>query len=317
MKGDPRIQDQVSVALGELSNRYMDTLVQDLKQGTLERKILAAFGLGFSGKRSVLAPLVAAVKDGATDVRQNALGALGLLHDETTPLEPIRKALSDPETEVRVAALFALSRILPDGDDKKLLPELHSALADATPEVRNEALITLRRVHKQESADPIIIKGLKSDTAMIRANAAVALGMIAYHHARSDRKLMDRILEHLIETLRDSQHIVVQAVHQSLRFVTGKEYDRQYQTWREWYDEEKREEARTALLRRFICPDHPERSSTILEKCPVCSKEMVAWASLHAAPGYICTAHPQVVVAAPGKCSQCGQDLVLRTQEKK
>lgn len=311
LKADTRIQDQIMVALTELSNRYFERLAQDLKQGPLERKILAAFALGFSRKRSALQPLMAALNDGAKDVRQNVLGSLGVLQDEQTPIDPLRNAIADSERDVRVAALFALSRVLPDGDDRGLLPLLHKALSDPVPEVRNEALVVLRRVHKPDSVDPIIARGVKSETGMIRANSVVALGMIAYTQPKEAKVVRDRILEHLVEALRDSQHIVVQAAHQSLKYITGKEFDRQYQTWREWYDEEKREEARAAELKRYVCPDHPDMTSPISDKCRVCFKEMIP-----ASHTYLCPDHADVVGASEGNCPKCGKKLVLRRQEK-
>jgi HEAT repeat protein len=54
-------------------------------------------------------PLIAALQDGASDVRKEAIRALGRIHDERA-IDPIIALLQDADSEVRRAAVRTLGQ---------------------------------------------------------------------------------------------------------------------------------------------------------------------------------------------------------------
>jgi hypothetical protein len=84
-------------------------LIGALKNGWLSRK--AACALGDMKADEALEPLVDALQDSNSDVRQAAAKALGDIGD-VRAIEPLRQALGDRYRGVRECASLALERLL-------------------------------------------------------------------------------------------------------------------------------------------------------------------------------------------------------------
>jgi FtsP/CotA-like multicopper oxidase with cupredoxin domain len=56
----------------------------------------------------------------------------------------------------------------------------------------------------------------------------------------------------------------------------------------------------------YVCPMHPEVTTTEPSTCPICGMRLVA----AAASSYVCPMHPEVTGAEPSTCPICGMKLV-------
>jgi len=58
----------------------------------------------------------------------------------------------------------------------------------------------------------------------------------------------------------------------------------------------------------YVCPMHPEVTSTEPARCPDCGMKLLPAAAPTA--GYVCPMHPEVTSAEPARCPDCGMKLV-------
>jgi FtsP/CotA-like multicopper oxidase with cupredoxin domain len=59
----------------------------------------------------------------------------------------------------------------------------------------------------------------------------------------------------------------------------------------------------------YVCPMHPEVTSTEPGTCPKCGMQLVPVAE-PAASSYVCPMHPEVTSTEPGTCPKCGMQLI-------
>jgi Cu+-exporting ATPase len=62
----------------------------------------------------------------------------------------------------------------------------------------------------------------------------------------------------------------------------------------------------------YVCPMHPEVTSTKLGKCPECGMALMKKAPKsiqQSKDKYACPMHPKVTSDKPGECPKCGMDL--------
>jgi FtsP/CotA-like multicopper oxidase with cupredoxin domain len=65
----------------------------------------------------------------------------------------------------------------------------------------------------------------------------------------------------------------------------------------------------------FVCPMHPEVTSTAAGLCPKCGMKLVPTEEEHAARSYVCPMHPTVTSTEPGTCPECGMKLVPAAEQ--
>ena len=58
----------------------------------------------------------------------------------------------------------------------------------------------------------------------------------------------------------------------------------------------------------YVCPMHPEVTSTEPARCPDCGMKLLPTAAPTA--GYACPMHPEVTSTEPGRCPDCGMKLL-------
>ncbi len=340
--GDPIPVEGYTVRLQRLVAADFELVVEGLSSPDVNRRAWAAFGLGFSRRKEAVAPLVDATGSPEPVVRANAVASLGVLGVPEVPLEPFRRLLADPESGVRVAALFGLRQRVDEKDDRGFLGILHERLSDPSADARNETLILLRKLRRKESVAPILEGALRDREPLLRMNAAVTLGAIGAPDSSATRAL--------IEMLRDEETKVVEAAYTALNRIHGKDLDRSYGTWRDWYEEELRHhylclehrEAESSspgecgtcrkklervlrdTIKRtepvasfFVCPDHPEIQTSTPSSCgkPGCGKALVA--SKPPALTFQCPDHPEVLTTSPAVCGKAGCGKALVPQGKK
>jgi FtsP/CotA-like multicopper oxidase with cupredoxin domain len=60
----------------------------------------------------------------------------------------------------------------------------------------------------------------------------------------------------------------------------------------------------------YVCPMHPEVTSTEPGTCPICGMRLVPVHQTPAPRSYVCPMHPDVTSTEPGTCPKCGMRLV-------
>lgn len=283
--------------LRRLATAEFDRLLPGLSSEDPIRQAEAAFALGFSRRREALEPLTRAAASTSSVVRSNAVAGLGMLGFEEGAAALFGRFLEDPESDVRVAALFGLRNLVNETRDLGLLSAVHGRLADASPGVRNEALILLRSLKRTESIEPVLARSVKDLEPLVRANAALALGAIGPAAAKT-------ATPQLIEMLRDEVAKVVDSAWKALCMVHQKDFDRSYATWRDWYEDE--------LRHHWTCTDHREISEADAGDCPLCRRKLerilreTGRKIEPASPYFVCPAHPEVSTSTAAPCGKAG-----------
>lgn len=258
--GDPEKIRQSSGAIADLAGSIAEDLCWACEFETDRRRAIAAAALGFVRKADVVQHLVAATKDSHADVRCNAAGSLGRLEDAQTPLQPLAELLGDKDPHVRSAALFALFNLLPDGNDGGCYEQIVKHLGDAHAAVRNHALLALRKAGNPDAVRPIAETLMTDREAVIRENAALAVGALlgrdngirmtklAREEGPEPEKAVAELDERfnqlrkivnppLIDLLKDDKPSVVRAAAHALRQVNvGEDHGRSYAYWRAWWE---------------------------------------------------------------------------------
>jgi hypothetical protein len=314
--------DAIAQELRRHANRELELFCRDVKAADLRRKSLAAFALAFATEKKAQEALLVGVRDKNHEIVEMCLAALGILHMSDTPIDVFREHLTSPIPGVRQAALYGLRFHLDEGEPRGMLTEVVRLLTDATMEVRNEALILLRRMRTKEIVDPILRHCVKDRDPLIRQNAAISLAALGAEAVDATAAL--------VEMLRDGDTKVVEAAWTALNRIHGKDFDRSYQTWRDWWeDEEKKAE--------YVCLEHEDVIAPIPGQCPKCLKRLVRQPKpedylcpVHAdvrmkkegrcsvtncrrtlvafRPQYVCANHPESKANRPGPCPQCQKD---------
>ena len=139
----------------ELARKRVDDLIEELQQGPLRNRSIAAMGLGFSRDPRGIGPLLAALVDPEDAVVENALVALGFQASKDTELAPLAALLETSSNErLRINAAYALQRTIAAGArDPEILPALRGALADPEGGVRASAALSLSVHGDGESVD--------------------------------------------------------------------------------------------------------------------------------------------------------------------
>jgi HEAT repeat protein len=225
---------EIDQELKELAKRYSDLFLSGLKSKDESTRVTSAAVLGYLREKKVIAPLVGALSDPNSLVRRNAVGSLGMLGFEETPIEKLIPLLEDKDTEVMDATLFALSKILPYAEREDIYKKIKGFLTAQDPNLRNHALLLADKVGKKKDLLSLCIRiSLSEKEPILRENSALILG-----------RLKDRSANpYLIELLKDVDPAVVRAAAYALSKINGKPFGRSYIKWREWYEEIEKEKA--------------------------------------------------------------------------
>ena len=179
----------------------------------------------------------AAVRSGVPDQRAAALGVLGELADER--VQPIIEALSDPSSEVRLAALGSIAHrpwgteildavgdrvldaqtevreaavgALRDASDARALPYLFTAAGDHVEGVRDAARAAIKRMSAPHVIDWLIRAMHKPDSVTVASELLVELGDAAIRAmiaeiAGADASSRERIGE-ILHAIGAGRHI--------------------------------------------------------------------------------------------------------------
>lgn len=168
--------------------RHFDTLVTMLVDGPLNRRIVAAWALGFSTvppndlgvpmrQAEAVTALVDAIEQAPDAVLQNIMIALWRLGDATTPLVPILDIMVNHHDPLaRANATLALVTILQEDSASAAQGAVLVALEDQDPKVRLHAASVAKRFPSAAYTSHIEQLILAEKEALVRANMALALG---------------------------------------------------------------------------------------------------------------------------------------------
>ena len=220
--------------ISNLAEKNRESLLEALKNGSVNRRASAAAALGYIKDREIVAPLVDALADTDNIVRINAALSLGMLGFEDTPIELLKILLDDGDASVRSAATYAFIYILREGKDSGLYERLLQLLNDGSIDVRAHVILALGTIGRKDAMQVIADKGTTDKSPLVRSNAAIVLGSFKDKSANP----------YLIEMLRDDDHRVVYSASVSLIKINGEDHGRSYSKWRDWWEDlEKRRKA--------------------------------------------------------------------------
>jgi HEAT repeat protein len=168
---DARFRKQLVEALGAVRTPAVPPLIQALGDGDSDVREAACWALGEIGDRQAVPPLIQALRDGNSDVRAAACEALGAIGDGQA-VPPLIQALRDWDSDVRVAACRALGEI----GDGQAVPPLIQALRDWDSDVRAAACEALVKIGAP--AVPHLIQALRDWNSDVRIAVRRALGEI-------------------------------------------------------------------------------------------------------------------------------------------
>jgi len=226
--------DSLKEEICRIVNEKKEILIKQAKIGDVSTRSTAIAGLGYvtdKDTRSRVVPiLVEALNDKDDYVVSAAAGSLGMIADESTPLDKFKVLVNHNNPNVRAAAVFVLGRILRPGRDNGFFDILVKALDDGYGEVRRNAVLALGAIGKKEAIKPIVDKVLKDKFAYVRESVAFVLG-----------SFRDKLVNpHLIELLDDVDAQVVETAAESLVKINGVNFGRSYNKWRDWWNEEEK-----------------------------------------------------------------------------
>ena len=194
-KKDEYVRWYTARALGEIKDpRAVEPLIAALGDERSDVRQAAAEALGKIKDPRAVEPLIAALGDERSDMRQAAAKALGAIGDART-MEPLIAALKDAEWRVREAAAQALD---------------HLGWEPAQDEIAGWYWIAKRDWDKCVALGALtvepLIAALKDAGWSVRADAAKALGKIGD----------PRVVEPLIAALKDKDEYVRKAADEAL-----------------------------------------------------------------------------------------------------
>ena len=238
----------------------------------------AAWALGKIGDKRAVEPLIAALKDGDSNVRKAAADSLRttgwqpanafqkscLLFAEQAwgklaelgkeGVDVLIAGLKDENLRVRGNAAWTLGKI----GDKRAVEPLLAALKDKESNVRRATSEALGKIGDKRAVEPLIA-ALKDEDSNVQRAAAEALGKIgdkravepliaAFRdkdsHVRNNAaevlgKIGKPAVEPLIAVLRDKDSHVRNNAAEALRKITGKDFGEDQAQWQRWWERNK------------------------------------------------------------------------------
>ena len=173
-KPDGSEREAAVLALGKIGDpRAMDSLLELLRGNDTRLSDAASFALAGMMGESVVSPLLLLLKDPDTEIRHRGVSVFTRLKDESA-LTPLILALEDPGSwEYRQGAALSLMNW---GGSRAVEP-LIKALKDPQPEVRDSAALTLGSLGDSRAIPPLV-EALQDLNQVVRIRAAFSLAIL-------------------------------------------------------------------------------------------------------------------------------------------
>jgi HEAT repeat protein len=204
---------------------HFDDVLAAFQGGTRERRLVAAWALGFSrvpeNDLGLVSPhpaardaLVSALRDPDDELLRNVLLGLWKLGDAETPLPPLADLLvQHHDPDVRANAALALATVLRPETAAAASDALLVALGDGEPKVRVHAASVVRRFPSPASTERLLKLLPAEETPLVRAAMAVALG------AARERQAVPQ----LVGMLESPREIEALSAHGALVAIFGED----------------------------------------------------------------------------------------------
>ena len=214
----PQVIEQLLTILSEISTASLlqkgriNERNQSFRKGLFTRMILLIGQIG-EDQPQVIAMLLKALSDPDSGVRQAAVTALGqVAGDQPQVVAMLLKILSDPDSGVRQAAVTALGQVA--GDQPQVIEALLKALSDSDWFVRQRAVTALGQVTgDQPQVVEALLKILFDSDWFVQQRAVTILGQVAGDQSQ--------VIAMLLKALSDPGSGVRQAIVTALEQVAG------------------------------------------------------------------------------------------------
>jgi HEAT repeat protein len=209
--------------LGEIKDdRAVPVIISTLTENRMTMRYNAARALGNIGDKKAAPALIKLLDDKEWQVRFYAVEALGKIGDKSA-VNPIADIMTkDANKEVRLAAIKSLDQV----DGKNQYKSVIECFSDPEPNIRSYA-VELSAKWNIEEALPLITSMLKDDRSnVVRASCAHALGV--YKNFAS--------VPSLIQALSDNYKDVRIYALESLKEISGQNYNYDQDKWSHWFE---------------------------------------------------------------------------------
>ena len=209
--------------LGEIKDkRAVPVIIDTLTDNRMTMRYNAARALGNIGDKKAAPALIKLLDDKDWQVRFYAVEALGKIGDKSA-INPVASIMTkDLNKEVRLAGIKCLYQV----DGKTQYKSVMESFSDTEPSIRSYA-VELSAKWNIEEALPLITRMLKDDRSnVVRASCAHALG--AYKNFASAPAL--------IQALSDNYKDVRIYALESLKGMSGQNYNYDQDKWSHWFE---------------------------------------------------------------------------------
>ena len=209
--------------LGEIKDsRAVPVIIDTLTENKMTMRYNAARALGNIGDKRAVPALVKLLDDKEWQVRFYAVEALGKIGDSSAANPIADIMIKDSNNEVRLAAIKSLDQV----DGKNKYKSVMEAFSDKDPNIRSYA-VELSAKWRTEEALPLIISMLRDDRSnVVRSSCANALGR--YKNFTSAPAL--------IQALSDNYKDVRIYALESLKDMSGQNYNYDQDKWTHWFE---------------------------------------------------------------------------------
>lgn len=217
-------------ALPQRLANYGDDVVGPLASAfprlALPAQILAAMGAQRIDTRPATSLLIRLAATGSYVVRSLALEALGQRKGRKVD-RALAAAMADENPVIRVAAAEAIGMAENQRVHRVVVPALVRASADDSMLVRVAVIESLGMLGARNALD-VVLNALDSRDTKLRRTALFSLRFI------NDR----RSVPHVIEVLKDDDHVTVRDAGSTLQRITGVDLGTDYELWKSWWVEQ-------------------------------------------------------------------------------
>jgi hypothetical protein len=212
---------------------HVDHVITALQTGSRERRIVAAWALGYArvpeNDLGLVSPhdrardaLVAVLSEPDDALLRNATLGLWKLGDTSTPVRPLATLLvSHHDPDVRANAALALVTVSSDASVAGARDAMLVALGDAEPRVRVHAALFARHFPGVEGTQRILQILPHEQTPLVRAAMAYALGA-----SRSEEAVPE-----LLDMLSSQIQVEADAARDALTSIYGKDWGARRGDW--------------------------------------------------------------------------------------
>lgn len=231
-KADQRARRSMEEHLRIRARNHFELLSDQLTDGIVRHRTIAAAAIGFSADDEATPLLVAALDDESVDVVDAALLGLGILADPKTPMGPLaRKLEQGVDGWTRSNAAFAIKKLLEAGAPKEqVIASLRLALLDSWDSVRAQAAATLMVVGDRK--DIVSLEDALYDPAtMVVMAAAKGVRRIG----AEDDTARGEAARALFDAWQEREGNAVRAVlRDQMAQLAQRNFGNEPSQWREW-----------------------------------------------------------------------------------